>query len=53
MRPIGDGGMASVWQARDELSGRDVAVKIVPATRDDELFANAFVRGCVCIARRG
>jgi serine/threonine-protein kinase len=39
VRPIGDGGMASVWQAHDEERGCDVAVKIVPATPDDQLWA--------------
>jgi serine/threonine-protein kinase len=39
VRPIGDGGMASVWQAHDEQRGCDVAVKIVPASREDQLWA--------------
>ena len=30
IRPLGSGGSGSVWLARDEQSGRDVTVKIVP-----------------------
>ena len=39
VRPIGDGGMGSVWQAHDEVLALPVAVKNVPARRDEELYA--------------
>jgi serine/threonine-protein kinase len=43
VRPIGEGGMGSIWQAREEASGRPVALKLVRAARDGELHER-FIR---------
>jgi serine/threonine-protein kinase len=41
--PIGEGGMASVWSARHELLGRDVALKLAPVF-GDPVQTNRFLR---------
>lgn len=45
LRRLEDGGMASVWLARDERLGRDVAVKVVAdAIAEDALWLERFER---------
>src|SRR5579864_2352321 len=42
---LGTGGMATVWQARDEVLGRDVAVKVLsPQYAADPGFLARFER---------
>ncbi|MGK4007297.1 serine/threonine-protein kinase [Sorangium sp. So ce1036] len=50
IRPIGSGGMASVWWARHELIGRDVALKLSPALRDEQVVGR-FIREAKIIGK--
>lgn len=51
-RPIGSGGMATVWRAVDEASGRVVAVKLMhPRVQDDPDLITRFRREADVVSR--
>jgi serine/threonine-protein kinase len=50
--PVAEGGMATVWRARDEVLARTVAVKILHShLADDESFLERFRREALAAAR--
>jgi eukaryotic-like serine/threonine-protein kinase len=52
IRLIGAGGMAQVWEARDEVLGRRVAVKLLhPHLAGDQSFVQRFRQEAVAAAR--
>ncbi len=52
IRHVANGGMASVWEATDELLGRSVAVKVLsPAYAADEAARRRFTREARAAAR--
>ncbi|HVY46152.1 MAG TPA: protein kinase, partial [Minicystis sp.] len=50
LRSIGEGGMASVWAARHEMLGRDVALKLAPVF-GDPVQTQRFLREAAIIGR--
>lgn len=51
-RPIGSGGMATVWRARDQVTGQDVALKRMHArVQDDPDLIERFRREAQAVSR--
>ena len=59
LRPLGSGGSGSVWLARDEQTGLDIALKIVPregkaaARAEREAKTAAHLRHPACLRAYG
>lgn len=51
VRPIGAGGMGAVFEVKDELLGRRVALKIVDVPLDGEAPAEALLQEALVLAR--
>jgi serine/threonine-protein kinase len=52
VRALARGGMAEVWEAKDEILGRSVAVKVLhPHLASDEAFLARFRREAIAAAR--
>ncbi|MEQ9323237.1 MAG: serine/threonine-protein kinase [Polyangiaceae bacterium] len=51
--PLARGGMGEVWRARHEVSGRHLALKLLPASFDDPSAAARFEREVSAPARVG
>lgn len=50
VRFVGRGGMGEVWEGRDRVIGRRVAVKLLPHDRGDTAAADLFRREAAYVA---